>query len=113
MGTETYRFIGKDPNFQNIPTRNKYAGFVKKCIDTPPADLYTIVGDSGTEYNLAEFELVYTNEGYKTAKECFENMRRFKFIEDDPNNPAVIRLGFDKQVDGSYKYPDPKIWFEA
>jgi DNA polymerase I-like protein with 3'-5' exonuclease and polymerase domains len=113
MGTETYRFIGKDPNFQNIPTRNKYAGYVKKCIDTPPADLYTIVGDSGTEYNLAEFELVYTNEGYKTAKECFSNMRRLKFIENDPEHPAVLRCGFDKQEDGSFNTPDPKVWFEA
>lgn len=113
MGTETYRFIGKDPNFQNIPTRNKYAGYVKKCIDTPPADLYTIVGDSGKEYNLAEFELVYTNEGYKTAKECFSNMRRLSFIENDPEHPAVLRCGFDKQEDGSFKTPDPKVWFEA
>src|SRR5574344_1369899 len=106
MGTETYRFIGKDPNFQNIPTRNKYAGYVKKCIDTPPADLYTIVGDSGKEYNIAEFELVYTNEGYKTAKECFSNMRRLSFIENDPEHPAVLRCGFDKQEDGSFKTPD-------
>ena len=113
MGTETYRFIGKDPNFQNIPTRNKYAGYVKKCIDTPPADLYTIVGDSGKEYNIAEFELVYTNEGYKTAKECFSNMRRLSFIENDPEHPAVLRCGFDKQEDGSFKTPDPKVWFEA
>lgn len=112
MGTETYRFIGKDPNFQNIPTRNKYAGFVKKCIDTPPADLYTVVGSDGREYELAEFELVYTNEGYKTAKECFSNMRILRFIDNDPEHPAVLRCGFDKQKDGSFKYPDPKIWFE-
>lgn len=111
MGTETYRFIGKDPNFQNIPTRNKYAGYVKKCIDTPPADLYTIVGDSGKEYNIAEFELVYTNEGYKTAKECFSNMRRLQFIENDPNNPPVKRLGFDRQDDGKYIKPDVNTWF--
>lgn len=110
MGTETYRFIGKDPNFQNIPTRNKYAGYVKKCIDTPPADLYTIVGKSGKEYQLAEFELVYTNEGYKTAKECFNKMRTLQFIEDDPDNPPVKRLGFDKQEDGSFSRPD-KSWF--
>jgi len=113
MGTETYRFIGKDPNFQNIPTRNKYAGYVKKCIDTPPADLYTVVGSDGKEYNLAEFELVYTNEGYKTAKECFANMRRLQFIDNDPEHPAVLRCGFDKQEDGSFKKPDPKVWFEV
>jgi hypothetical protein len=113
MGTETYRFIGKDPNFQNIPTRNKYAGYVKKCIDTPPADLYTVVGSDGKEYNLAEFELVYTNEGYKTVKECFSKMRSLQFIDKDPEHPAVLRCGFDKQEDGSFKKPDPKIWFEA
>lgn len=110
MGTETFRFVGKDPNFQNIPTRNEYAKYVKKCIDTPPADLYTIVGKSGKEYQLAEFELVYTNEGYKTAKECFNKMRTLQFIEDDPDNPPVKRLGFDKQEDGSFSRPD-KSWF--
>lgn len=111
MGTETFRFIGKDPNFQNIPTRNKYAGFVKKCIDTPPADLYTVVGSDGKEYNIAEFELVYTNEGYKTAKECFSNMRRLQFIDNDPNNPPVKRLGFDKRDDGKFNKPDAELWF--
>lgn len=112
MGTETYRFIGKDPNFQNIPTRNRYAKYVKKCIDTPPADLYTITGKDGKEYQLAEFELVYTNEGYKTAKECFENMRRLQFIEDDPNNPPIKKISFDRQEDGSYKKPGEE-WFTA
>lgn len=112
MQTETFRFIGKDPNFQNIPTRNKYAGYVKKCIDTPPADLYTVVGSDGKEYNLAEFELIYTNEGYKTAKECFSNMRRLQFIDNDPNNPPVKRCGFDKQEDGSFKKPED-FWFKA
>lgn len=112
MGTETYRFIGKDPNFQNIPTRNRYAKYVKKCIDTPPADLYTITGKDGKEYQLAEFELVYTNEGYKTAKECFENMRRLQFIEDDPNNPPIKNISFDRQEDGSYKKPGEE-WFTA
>lgn len=110
MGTETYRFVGVDPNFQNIPTRNKYAKYVKKCIDTPPADLYTITGKDGKEYKLAEFELVYTNEGYKTAKECFENMRRLEFIEDDPNNPPIKKISFDRQEDGSYKKPGEE-WF--
>lgn len=115
MGTETYRFIGKDPNFQNIPTRNKYAGYVKKCIDTPPADLYIIESSNPDtpDYELAEFELVWTNEGYKTAKECFANPRRLRFIEDDPEHAPVLRMGFDKQEDGSYKTPDAKIWFEA
>lgn len=112
MGTETFRFIGVDPNFQNIPTRNKYASYVKKCIDTPPADLYTITGKNGKEYKLAEFELVYTNEGYKTAKECFSRMRTLQFIEDDPNNPPVKRMGFDRQEDGSYKKPGEE-WFTA
>lgn len=111
MGTETFRFIGKDPNFQNIPTRNKFAGYVKKCIDTPPADLYTIVGSDGKEYNVAEFELVYTNKGYVTAKECFENMRSLQFIDNDPNNPPVKRLGFDKQDDGQFIKPDVNTWF--
>lgn len=110
MGTETYRFVGVDPNFQNIPTRNKYAKYVKKCIDTPPADLYTITGKDGKEYKLAEFELVYTNEGYKTAKECFENMRRLEFIEDDPNNPPIKKISFDRQEDGSYYKPGEE-WF--
>ena len=103
--------IGKDPNFQNIPTRNKFAGYVKKCIDTPPADLYTIVGSDGKEYNVAEFELVYTNKGYVTAKECFENMRSLQFIDNNPNNPPVKRLGFDKQDDGQFIKPDVNTWF--
>lgn len=113
MGTETYRFIGKDPNFQNIPTRNKYADYVKKCIDTPPADLYVIEGTDGKKYNVAEFELVYTNEGYKTAKECFSNLRRLQFIDNDPNHEPVLRLGFDKNNDGSFKCPDENLWFKA
>lgn len=112
MNTETFRFIGKDPNFQNIPTRNEYAKYVKRCIDTPPADLYIITGKDGKEYKVGEFELVYTNEGYKTVKECFSNMRRLQFIDDDPSNPPVKRMGFDKQSDGSFSKPD-KSWYIA
>lgn len=110
MGTKSYRFIGKDPNFQNIPTRNKYAGFVKKCIDTPPADLYIIIGDSGKEYHLAEFEYVKTNNrGWVKASELLETD---EFTETQVENDFIRRCGIDKQDDGNFKMPDPAIWWQ-
>lgn len=108
MGTETFRFIGKDPNFQNIPTRNEYAPYIKKCIDTPHDDLYVITSDSGKEYRLAKFELVYTQYGYKRADQL---SARDTIVENDPNNPVVRRMEITKQPDGNFIVPG-KAWFD-
>lgn len=48
MGTETFRHIAKDPNFQNIPSHSKLATEVKRCITVPSAIHYTI--DTGTKF---------------------------------------------------------------
>lgn len=108
MGTETFRFIGVNPNFQNIPTRNKFAPYIKKCVDTPPADLYVLTSDSGKEYRLAAFEKVLTQDGYKEAKDCLES----DTIIESSDKPTVLQCQITKNGD-SFDTPDPKIWFEV
>lgn len=106
MGTESFRFIGNDPNFQNIPTRSSYAKFVKKCITVPPADLYVITSDSGKEYRLAEFEYLLTERGYVQAKDMLET----DTIVEGEGIKTVLRCSIDRQDDGSFDMPK-EYWF--
>lgn len=108
MKNTTLRFRSMNPNFQNIPTRGKYAPYVKKCVTTPPADLYILTSDSGKEYHLAEFEFILTQDGYKQAKDCLES----DIIIENTRKPVVLRCSFDRQEDGSYKKPDKEVWFQ-
>jgi len=50
FGTETYRFIGKDPNLQQVPTHNFCAPKVKRVIGVPCLEHYKITSDDGTVY---------------------------------------------------------------
>lgn len=109
MGTTSFRFIGVAPNFQNVPTNGKYAPLVKRCVDTPPADLIVLESESGTKYRVAEFELVNTQDGYKRAKDVLETDT---IIEDDLLHPPVIRYDITKQEDGHYVLPK-NILFET
>ena len=109
MGTETFRFIGKNPNFQNIPTRSKWASYVKRTITCPPADLYIIIGDSGKEYHLAEFELVKTtNRGWVQAIDLTENDN---LAETENESDFIKRCSID--VNGhKVSFPDENIWYK-
>lgn len=106
MGTTSFRFIGKDPNFQNVPTRGKYAPYVKRCIDTPKDDLYIITGDSGKEYKLASFEYALTDRGYIQAKDLKESD---KLIE-DADSPVILKLGIEVEEGKPTQFPE-KFWF--
>lgn len=88
FGTTSFRFIGKEPNFQNIPTSGTYAPKVKSCIDTPTDDLIVLTSESGKEYRLADFEYILTDKGYKKAKDVLEEDT---IIEDDPDRKTTIR----------------------
>lgn len=106
MGTKSFRFIGKDPNFQNIPTRGKYAPMVKKCIDTPKDDLYIITSDSGIEYKLAAFEYILTDRGYVRAVNLTENDN----IIENSEKPTVLKLGIEIVEGQKDKLPED-FWF--
>lgn len=107
MGTETFRFIGKDPNFQNIPSHSTYASYVKKCIDAPFDNLYILTSDSGKEYRLAAFDLVLTQDWYKRA----DAIKESDSIIEDSEQPTIKDYSITKQADGSFKIPNA-IMFE-
>ncbi len=107
MGTETFRFIGFDPNFQNIPTRGKWAKYIKNCVDTPWADLYTITTPAG-EYKLAEFEKIKTARGWVEA----QNLTEEDEIILNEGKPEVKLFQFDLTPNGWSKVPaDYNSWF--
>lgn len=108
MGTTSFRFIGTNPNFQNIPARGKFAPYIKMCIDTPPADLYIFTSDSGTEYKLSEFEYILTRRGYVQAKDLVDN----DVIIENNKYPTVLKYEITKQNDGKYKHT-PGILFQT
>lgn len=109
MGTETFRFIGKNPNFQNIPTRSKWANFVKQSICCPPADLYTIESDNGKIYELAPFELVKTkNKGWIEVKDLTE----FDVLAETDNEADFIKRCSVDVVGNNTYFPDPDIWYK-
>ena len=107
MGTKSFRFIGKDPNFQNIPTRGKYAPMVKKCIDTPKDDLYIVTSDSGKEYKLAAFEYILTDRGYVRAV----NLTEEDNIIENAEKPTVLKLGIEVVEGQKDKLPED-FWFK-
>jgi len=103
FGTTSYRFIGKDPNFQNIPTRGNYAPLVKKCIDTPTDNLNIIISESGKEYHLADFELIkVVGKGYIRADEITED----DTVDESDEATTVKRCSLTKNGD-SWEKPDP------
>lgn len=58
MGTTTFRCIGRDPNFQNIPVHAKLAHEVMRCITVPTALEYTIEDNYGNIYTGGELDTV-------------------------------------------------------
>lgn len=50
MGTETFRHIAKNPNFQNIPSHSKLAVEIKRCITVPTTEHFTIESSDGNVY---------------------------------------------------------------
>ena len=95
MGTTSFRFIGRDPNMQNVPTNGRFAPFIKQCIDTPPSDLVVVTSDSGTEYRLASFELIKTQRGWVRAGELKET----DTIIEKEGEPTVKRYELTKDGD--------------
>lgn len=109
MDTSTFRFVSREPNFQNVPSVGIGASECKKCIDTPYEDLYTIETPDGKTYELAAFELVLTDKGYIEAQDLTEDVN---IIYDDPERPVVKRLQFALDKGGRSSVPkDWNSWF--
>lgn len=106
MGTTSFRFIGNNPNFQNVPTNGKYAPLVKRCVDTPPSDLFILTSESGKEYRLPAFELVYVlrENNERTYVRASEVKESDTIIEND-EMPTIISYEITKQEDGHYVLP--------
>ena len=106
MGTTSFRFIGNNPNFQNCPTNGKYAPLVKRCVDTPPSDLFILTSESGKEYRLPAFELVYVlrENNERTYVRASEVKESDTIIEND-EMPTVISYEITKQANGHYVLP--------
>ena len=62
-GTTTFRFIGKNPNLQQIPTRGKFAYLVKQCFSVPRREYYEIVDDDGSVMKYYPGDFVNTTRG--------------------------------------------------
>lgn len=71
FGTKSYRCIANNPNMQNIPTRGKYAPYVKRCFSVPNA-LFIYVEDYGQKYKFRHDELVNTERGLVKAEDLLE-----------------------------------------
>lgn len=108
MGTTSFRFIGKDPNMQNVPTNGRFAPFIKQCIDTPPSDLIVVTSDSGKEYRLASFELTRTQRGWVEAKDLTED----DTIIESKGIPTVKRYELTKDGD-SYIHTDRDLFMKT
>ena len=107
MGTTSMRFIGRDPNFQNVPTNSEYAQDVKRCIDTPTSDLYILTSDSGAQYRVAECTNVLTQRGYVMAKDITEEDT---ILENIPDKPTIIDYEITKLPGGEFKETDERLW---
>lgn len=66
IGTETFRFICNDPNFQAIPSHSLGANYVKMCMGLPKEDMYHVKMEDGTILDCVQEDQLYvTGIGYK------------------------------------------------
>lgn len=72
-GTSTFRFIGREPNLQQIPTRGKYAHYVKKCFSVPRRKYFEVTDENGKVYKFLEGEIVSTERGRISIEDLKED----------------------------------------
>ncbi len=69
FGTGTLRFKVSDPNTQNLPTHNEFAGLVKECFGVPVAAYFTITDNSGKVHEGWWNEMVDIGKGEQKFKD--------------------------------------------
>lgn len=102
FGTETFRFIGNNPNMQQVPANH----LVKHNVITPPMDRYTFELDDGTKfYGCEDTRFILSDGTIKKAKDITENdeIRSYlnpedKTLEETPVNPPSYLK--DKNYEG-------------
>lgn len=94
MGTETFRNICRDPNFQNIPSHTVVAEYVKQAVSVPPAPLYTITSESGKKYECIGLDKIrVVGKGYVNVSDLTEN----DTIDESDDKVVFTYEEFEKQ----------------